>query len=61
MEKSRGQSLWFPTVLNSHQRNSAWKHIDERTIQGRRAHIEEEYEKLKKLEEDKGNVLVVGA
>jgi NADH dehydrogenase FAD-containing subunit len=61
MEKSRGQSLWFPTVLNSHQRTSAWNHIDERTIKGRRAHIEEEHAKLKKLEEDKGNVLVVGA
>lgn len=61
MKETRGQSLWFPTVLNSFQRTSPWKHIDERTIRGRRAHIEEEHLKLKKLEEDKGNVLIVGA
>jgi NADH dehydrogenase FAD-containing subunit len=56
-----GQSLWFPTVLGSQQKASPWKHHDERTIEGRRHHILEEYRKLQKMNEQKSHVVVAGA
>jgi NADH dehydrogenase FAD-containing subunit len=60
MKLTRGASLWFPTVLSSHLESSAWNHHDERTIEGRRLHITEEFQKLQKMNSDKDTALVVG-
>merc|ERR550514_1336210 len=56
-----GESLWFPVIHEEAQKESAWKHIDERFLEGRRRHILEEYNEIKRLEETKKQVLVVGA
>jgi len=56
-----GESLWFPTVWERVQPESKWKEFDERFWQGRRAHIEAEYNKVKKVADEKGSILVVGA
>jgi NADH dehydrogenase FAD-containing subunit len=56
-----GESLWFPTIYEEARPHSSWSHIDERTIEGRRRHIYEEYEKIKKLAEKKAKILVCGA
>jgi len=56
-----GESLWFPTVWERVLPESKWKQFDERFWQGRRAHIEFEYNKVKELNAKKGSVLIVGA
>lgn len=58
-----GESLWFPTVHRSGRSASAWQHIDERFLEGRRRHILEEYHKLGKLHSQQGGaeILIVGA
>jgi NADH dehydrogenase FAD-containing subunit len=56
-----GESLWFPTVWENVRQHSHWKQFDERTLEGRRSHIMDEYEKLKLLDDRKGSVLIVGA
>merc|ERR1719188_2804212 len=56
-----GESLWFPTVLDSKKKTSPWGHLDERTMEGRFAHIVEEHAKLMKLNEEKGTAVVAGA
>jgi NADH dehydrogenase FAD-containing subunit len=56
-----GESLWFPTVHENARKESAWGHIDERFLEGRRRHILEEYHKLHDLNKKKATVLVVGA
>jgi len=56
-----GESLWFPTIYEDARPASAWPHLDERQIEGRRRHINEEYQKIKKLAERKANILVCGA
>jgi len=57
----KGESLWFPTIYEDAKPVSAWKHIDERFIEGRRRHIFEEYGKIKKLNEKGATILVCGA
>lgn len=56
-----GESLWFPVVHACERKVSKWAEFDERFIEGRRRHIFDEYNKLKKLAEKKSTVLVVGA
>jgi hypothetical protein len=60
MKITRGASLWFPTVLSAHVEASAWKHHDERTIEGRRMHIMEEFRMLQRMSNQKGTAVVVG-
>merc|ERR1712203_707067 len=59
--KPMGESLWFPTIHEEARKVSAWPHIDERFIEGRRRHVLEEYHQLIKLEKEQADVLVVGA
>ena len=42
-----GESLWFPTIYEEARKDSAWSHLDERLMEGRRRHIVEEYQKIK--------------
>jgi len=56
-----GESLWFPVIHEESRKISAWSHIDERFIEGRRRHILEEYHKLNELNKKKAKLLVVGA
>merc|ERR1719361_793654 len=58
-----GESLWFPTVHQCARGEGSWPHIDERFFEGRRRHILEEYEGIKKLSEKAGggSILVIGA
>jgi len=56
-----GESLWFPVIHEDSRKISAWSHIDERFIEGRRRHILEEYHKLNELNKKKATLLVVGA
>jgi NADH dehydrogenase FAD-containing subunit len=56
-----GESLWFPTVWEKVKASSKWKEFDERYWQGRRDHIQQEYEKLGELNKKKGSILIVGA
>ena len=48
-------------ALQEVRQHSHWKQFDERTLEGRRSHIMDEYEKLKLLDDRKGSVLIVGA
>jgi len=57
----KGESLWFPTVWEQARAESDWKQHDERYLQGRRDHIQEEYNYLKGLNSKSGSVLIVGA
>merc|ERR1712008_453679 len=57
----KGESLWFPTVHEEARPMSAWPHIDERFLEGRRRHILEEYGAIKALNDQSATVLVVGA
>merc|ERR550514_560486 len=41
-----GESLWFPSVWDKVREVSEWKQHDERYLQGRRDHIQQEYEYL---------------
>lgn len=56
-----GESLWFPVVHARTREQSKWKQFDERFIEGRRRHIFDEYNNLKKLEEKNASILVIGA
>jgi len=56
-----GESLWFPVIHEESRKISAWSHIDERFIEGRRRHILEEYHKLNELNKKQATLLVVGA
>jgi len=56
-----GESLWFPTIYEDARPHSSWSHLDERTIEGRRRHINEEYQKIKALAEKKAKILICGA
>jgi len=56
-----GESLWFPTIHEKNRPQSAWSHIDERFLEGRRRHILEEYHTLAQFNKDKAKILVVGA
>lgn len=56
-----GESLWFPTVHECGRVNSAWSHIDERYLEGRRRHILEENAKLKELNKKNSSILICGA
>jgi len=56
-----GESLWFPVVHACERKLSKWKEFDERFIEGRRRHIFDEYNKVKKLEAQKAEILVIGA
>jgi apoptosis-inducing factor 2 len=56
-----GESLWFPTVHEDARPEGSWSHIDERFIEGRRRHVLEEHEKLKKLNQQRARILIVGA
>jgi len=56
-----GESLWFPTIHEASRPQSAWAHIDERFIEGRRRHILEEYHAIADLNKNKSTILVVGA
>jgi len=57
----QGESMWFPTVHEQTRQVSAWKQFDERYIEGRRRHIWNEWQKLKKHNEKNSKFLVVGA
>jgi len=57
----KGESLWFPVVHAVGREVSAWKHIDERFLEGRRRHILEEYHTIATLAKNKATILVVGA
>jgi len=56
-----GESLWFPVIHEAARPESAWSHLDERFLEGRRRHILEVYESIKKLNAKSASVLVVGA
>jgi len=56
-----GESLWFPTVHEDAMKESGWKDIDERFLEGRRRHILREYEDISKLDEKSASILVIGA
>jgi hypothetical protein len=56
-----GESLWFPVVHACERKKSKWAEFDERFIEGRRRHIFDEYNKLKKLEDKQAEILVIGA
>lgn len=56
-----GESLWFATIHEIARPRSAWSHIDERFIEGRRRHILEEYDVVAELAAKKSNLLIVGA
>jgi len=57
-----GESLWFPSVWEKTRAGSDWPHIDERTLEGRQQHVEEECAKLATLNQQQGaSVLIVGA
>jgi len=56
-----GESLWFPTIYEDARPASNWAHLDERTIEGRRRHIYEEYNKIKALADKRAKILVCGA
>lgn len=56
-----GESLWFPTIHEHAHKESLWKHIDERFIEGRRRHILEEYCAIQEWNKKKATILVVGA
>jgi len=56
-----GESLWFPTIYEDARTVSAWGHLDERFIEGRRRHILEEYGKVQRLNAQSAQVLVCGA
>jgi len=57
----KGESLWFPVVHEIGREVSAWKHIDERFLEGRRRHILEEYHTIAGLAKSKSAILVIGA
>jgi len=59
--EKKGESLWFPVVHEEARKVSAWGHIDERFIEGRRRHVLEEYHKIADLNKKGAMVLVVGA
>jgi hypothetical protein len=56
-----GESLWFPVVHACERKLSKWAQFDERFIEGRRRHIFDEYNNLKKLEDAEASILVIGA
>jgi len=57
-----GESLWFPTVWEKTRAKSDWKQHDERYLDGRRDHINEECAKIAALNKKKDSkVLIVGA
>jgi hypothetical protein len=56
-----GESLWFPVVHECERKLSKWKQFDERFIEGRRRHIFDEYNAIKKLNDQNADILVIGA
>jgi len=56
-----GESLWFPTVHQTARPHSAWEHIDERFMEGRRRHILEEFHAIEELNKKSATCLIVGA
>lgn len=56
-----GESLWFPLVHGRNRAESAFQHLDERYLEGRRRRILEEHHSLQRLNRQQANVLVVGA
>jgi len=56
-----GESPWFPVVHEIAREVSAWKHVDERFLEGRRRHILEEFNTIVAMNKAKASVLVVGA
>merc|ERR1711879_1133403 len=56
-----GESLWFPTIHAKAIPEGSWPHLDERFLEGRRRHILEEYNAIKKLNDKAASILVVGA
>lgn len=56
-----GESLWFATIHEKARPASAWSHIDERFIEGRRRHVLEEYHTVAELAKKNANMLIVGA
>jgi len=59
--QKNGESLWFPVIHEWGRSLSAWSHIDERFIEGRRRHILEEYHAIEDLNKNSSEILVVGA
>lgn len=57
----KGESLWFPTVHACGREVSQWKQFDERYLEGRRRHILDEYNAVKKLHDGSKTCLIVGA
>jgi len=56
-----GESLWFPTIHKEAIKEGSWPQFDERFLEGRRRHILDEYNTVKKLHDAKKTILVVGA
>lgn len=56
-----GESLWRPSSLSATRKDSEWFSHDERTVSGRRKHINEVHKTLWNLSDRGGRVLVVGA
>merc|ERR1711959_423639 len=56
-----GESLWFPTIHAAAQKEGSWPQFDERFIEGRRRHLLDEYNTVKKLDDASKTILVVGA
>jgi len=60
-EATKGESLWFPTVHEIGRSVSEWKQFDERFIEGRRRHIFDEWDTLKRLQKEKESIMITGA
>eukprot|EP00930_Biecheleria_cincta_P007446 TRINITY_DN108664_c0_g1_i1.p1 TRINITY_DN108664_c0_g1~~TRINITY_DN108664_c0_g1_i1.p1 ORF type:complete len:476 (+),score=69.26 TRINITY_DN108664_c0_g1_i1:25-1452(+) len=56
-----GESPWFPTVHEKNRGNTEHWHLDERYLEGRRRRILEEHQLLLRLEQQKADILIVGA
>merc|ERR1712217_673836 len=56
-----GESPWFPVVHEIAREVSAWKHVDERFLEGRRRHILEEFNEIVNYNKAKASMLVIGA
>jgi NADH dehydrogenase FAD-containing subunit len=57
----KGESLWFPSVWAETRADSGWPQHDERYLDRRFAHVEQENRKLAAIAAKKGSILVLGA
>lgn len=55
-----GESLWTPTIHHQARGEGSWSEFEERSLEGRRQRMYDEYEKLRMLNELQKRILVIG-